>query len=289
VTAHRTALALALLVALAPAARAEQYRRSVDVQPGGRLEVDLSSGSLVVETHDAPRVEVEADASDWLGSSWSFELTGDGADAKLEGSHSWLPGFGNARVRVRVPREYSLELRTNGGGIEIEAIHGAVKARTTGGGIDLDGATGDVELRTSGGSIRVADLNGRAELRTSGGTISASNVRGRIEAETSGGPIRLSEVDGPAEARTSGGSLSVRFSGAPAGELRTSGGSIEVVIPPGTGAKLEARTSGGRVELDRALAFAGERSSGRLEGTLGPGGERLELETSGGNIEIRVR
>lgn len=287
-TPKRTALALALLAGLASASRAEQYRSSVEVRPGGRLDVDLSGGTLVIETHDAPRVEVEADAPDWP-SRWRFELTSDGADAKLEGSRtSWLPG-GSPRVRVRVPREYSLELQTGGGGIEIDAVRGAVKARTSGGSIELDGATGDVELRSSGGSIRLSDVDGRVEARTSGGPISAANVHGRVEAETSGGSIRLSDVEGRIDARTSGGGISVRFSGPPAGELRTSGGAIEVVIPPGTGANLEARTSGGRVELDGALAFAGERSSSKLEGTLGSGGERLELQTSGGNIEIRVR
>ena len=279
---------LALALGVAGAARAEEFRNAVDVRPGGRLDVDLDGGALVIETHDAARVEVEASANEWLG-RWHFELTSNGTDAKLEGDgRTWLPG-GSARVRVRVPRDYSLDLRTGGGPIEIDAVRGAVKARTSGGPIELDGATGDVELRTSGGWIRIADVTGRVELRTSGGPITATNVHGRIEVETSGGPIRLSDIQGPADARTSGGAVSVRFAAAPAGELRTSGGSIEVVIPPGSGAELDARTSGGRIELDRTLAFAGERSSSRLEGTLGPGGERLALQTSGGNIEIRVR
>ena len=288
VTPIRTAWVFALALALAGGARAEDYHASVDVKAGGKLEVDLSNGSLVIETHDAPRVEVEASAPGWPA-GWSFELTGDGADAKLEGSRAfWLPGP-EARVRVRVPREYSLELRTTGGGIEIEAVRGSVDARTSGGSIALDGASGDVELRTSGCEIRVADLHGKTELRTSGGPINARNVQGRIEAFTSGGPIRLAEIAGEAEARTSGGDISVRFAAPPAGELRTSGGSIDVVIPPGTGAELDARTSGGRVEIDGALSLAGERDSTRAQGKLGPGGQRLELQTSGGNIEIRTR
>ena len=287
-TPIRTAWVFALCLALAAGARAEDYHAAVDAKAGGKLEVNLSNGSLVIETHDAARVEVEASAPGWPA-GWSFELTGDGTDAKLAGWRSfWLPGP-EARVRVRVPREYSLELRTTGGAIEIEAVRGAVDARTSGGSIALDGASGDVELRTSGGEIRVADLNGRTELRTSGGPINARNVQGRIEAFTSGGSIRLAEIAGEAEARTSGGDISVRFSAPPAGELRTSGGSIEVVIPPGTGAELEARTSGGRVEIDPALSFSGERDTSRVNGKLGPGGERLELQTSGGNIELRSR
>ena len=49
------------------AARAEEFHDAVDVRPGGELEVELAAATLVIETHDAPRVEVEASANQWLG------------------------------------------------------------------------------------------------------------------------------------------------------------------------------------------------------------------------------
>lgn len=81
----------------------------------------------------------------------------------------------------------------------------------------------------------------------------------------------------------------MRLEGAPAGELRTSGGGIEVEFPEGQGAELEARTSGGRIFVDAPLQVSGEIESGRVSGRLGSGGAALELENSGGNIRVRER
>jgi Toastrack DUF4097 len=280
-------LALAVLAVLAAPARAAEFRQGVDVRPGGKLVVELAVGALVVETHDGARVEVEATSPDWP--AMHFELTGDGENARLVGTRSFWPIFGGVRVRVRIPREYSLDLETGGGPIEIDSVRGAVRAQTSGGSIDLDGATGNVDLHTSGGPIRASDLHGSASLRTSGGPITASGVAGRIEAQTSGGAIRLSELEGEVDAETSGGAITARFVSAPAGKLHTSGGGIDVELPAGSGAQLEAHTSGGRIAIDQSLAFTGERDGAEVRGRLGAGGKPLVLETSGGNISIRAR
>jgi len=278
-----------LALAPAPAARAEEYRDSVAVQAGGTLQVDLAAGALEIETHDESRIDVEASWGRWSG-GLEFALTSDGKNAKLVATRgSWLPGVGGVRVRVRVPAEYSLDLETHGGSIEVEAMRGSVRAHTSGGRIELEGAVGRVELASSGGSIRADNVKGDTVLRTSGGGIGASEVVGSIEAETSGGPIRIQDVLGPVRARTSGGGISVRFDGAPEGELFTSGGGIEVEYPEGQGAELEARTSGGRVSIDAPLQVSGEIESGQAHGRLGAGGPRLELGSSGGNIHIRER
>jgi len=281
--------ALCAGLALAPSARADEYRESVAVRAGGTLEVDLAAGALEIETHDENRVDVEASSVGWSG-GLRFTLTSDGTNAKLSATRGgWLSGISGTRARVRVPEEFALDLKTGGGSIEIEAVRGSVRAHTSGGRIDLEGAVGRVELSSSGGPIRAEDVEGDTVLRTSGGSITASDIEGAVEAETSGGPIRIQDVDGPVRARTSGGGIGVRFDGAPAGELRTSGGGIEVEYPEGEGAELDAHTSGGRISVDAQLQVSGEIESGRVRGRLGPGGARLELETSGGNIRVRER
>lgn len=283
------AAVLALLFLSAATAVADEYRESVPALPGGKLEVDLAMGAIEIETHDEERVEVEADTGGWAG-GMKFTLTGDGTNAKLESSGGvwFFRGIG-ARARLRVPERYSLELDTQGGSIEIEAVIGSVRAHTSGGGIELDGAVGPVDLSTSGGSLRVEDVRGDTILRTSGGSIKVSELVGAVVAETSGGAIRIGDVDGRVQASTSGGSISVRFAGAPSGALQTSGGGIEVEFPEGSGAALEARTSGGRVYIHPELPFSGEIESSRVQGQLGGGGEPLVLETSGGNIRVRER
>ncbi len=283
--------ALCATVGLGEIARADEYRQSVAVRAGGTLEVDLPAGALEIETHDENSVDVEASSGTggWSG-GLEFALSGDGTNAKLVAKRGgWLPGWNGARARVRVPEKYSLELETGGGTIEIEAVEGAVRAKTSGGRIELEGAVGSVELSTSGGSIRVEDVEGDTVLRSSGGGITASDIEGDVEARSSGGPIRIHDVEGRVSARSSGGGISVRFDGAPAGELRTSGGGIEVEFPEGFGAELDARTSGGRISIDAPLKVSGEIESGRVRGRLGPGGAALELVTSGGNIRVRER
>lgn len=286
----KTTRLLAILIALLPAAAlAADFSRSVPVQPGGELEIDLDSGDLVIETHDLDEVHVDAFASGGLLGSARFELESDGRDAHFEGhSGGWFFGQ-RVRVRVRVPREYSIDVETNGGNVEIAALDGSVKARTSGGRIDLDGARGEVELRSSGGAIRIAQVTGDIEARTSGGPIRVSEVTGEIDVETSGGSIDLLDVAGAVKARTSGGSIDVRFRERPEGELRTSGGSIRAELPAHAGVDLEAETSGGRIELDTVLSVSGEISSDRIRGEINGGGPDLKMRTSGGNVLVRAR
>jgi DUF4097 and DUF4098 domain-containing protein YvlB len=280
---------IVLLVMASPAAADTDFSESVAVMRGGTLEIDLDSGSIEVETHEKLEVQVDAYAAGgWFGSSMRFELSSDGGDAELKGDSRGLFSRG-ARVRVRVPREFSLDARTGGGKIQIEALDGQVEARTSGGPIELDGARGDVQLRTSGGHIRVENVRGELEAQTSGGTIRVSEVTGDVDLDTSGGRIEIFDVLGAVKARTSGGSIAVRFTGDPEGDLQTSGGGITAEVPRDARFDLEAETSGGRVTVDRDLHLEGQIESQRVRGEINGGGGTLKLRTSGGNVRVQVR
>lgn len=285
----RIGVAIAILGLASPALADTDFSQTVQVMRGGTLEIDLDRGSIEVETHTREEVAVDAYSSGGMfGSGMRFELSSDGANAELSGEGR---GFlsGNARVRVRVPREYSLEAETKGGKIQIDALAGEVSAQTSGGPIELDGARGNVELRTSGGHIRVGDVTGELEARTSGGSIRVSEVIGDVDLETSGGGIDIYDVSGRVQARTSGGSISVRFTGDPEGELRTSGGGITAEVPRDARFDLEAETSGGRIKVEPELRMRGEIDSRRVQGEINGGGSNLELRTSGGNVRVLVR
>jgi hypothetical protein len=241
-----------ILLALSATARADDFRQTVRVEPGGTLEVDLSSGAIEVETHEGNEVSVEGRS----GGRTRFELTSDGRNARLIGRRQGFWSIfspGRVRVEILVPEEYSLDLDTGGGSIEIEGIHGRIVAHTSGGRIEVDEVEGPVELETSGGSIRIDDANG------------------------------------PVEARTSGGSIEVRFSGSPGGLLKTSGGSIDAELPRDSGIYLDAKTSGGRVHVETEITVKGTQERSHITGKINGGGPHLELRTSGGNIRVSQR
>jgi len=294
--ANRTGIllcALSLLPVLAASgARAEDFESTVPVEPGGTLHIELSTGSIDVETHDLAQVEIDARTSGWASRAMRFELERDDDELHLTGSRSsWLPGLGPGRVevRARIPKIFSVDLHTSGGHIDVQEVTGQVEAHTSGGDIELNQISGDIEVETSGGSIKAREIRGNLSAQTSGGSIHVSELIGDVAVDTSGGSIRIREVDGSVDAETSGGPISVRFSGAPAGELETSGGSIEVQFPVGEGVDLEAETSGGRVTIDQEFSISGRVGRSQVEAALGGGGSDLSLETSGGNIRVRAR
>lgn len=269
-------------------AAAARFEEQAPAAPGGRLRVRLDSGSIEVEPGADDAVRVEASYS----GAMEFDLRSDGRDVELEAHGTGFLGlFGGqrVRVRVRVPARYSLDLQTAGGSIELADVGGTVRAQTSGGSIGLDGARERAELHTSGGSIEAWDVAADVVARTSGGGISVVAAQGSVDVETSGGNLRIHDVQGPVRARTSGGSVSLRFAARPEGEVHTSGGSIEAELPEGAGVDLEARTSGGRVEVDAPLVVRGELGRDHVRGQLFGGGAGLHLETSGGNIRVRVR
>jgi len=283
--------AMTLLATLSGAAplRADEIDERIAIEPGGRLRVELSSGSIEVETHDAAEVTLEARASGWP--RFEFELRYDEEEVELVGRHrGWLP-FGGSRVRVvaRVPQQFDLDLRTSGGRIDVQELDGRVRATTSGGPIVVEDVAGDVEIETSGGPITVQELEGSLRAETSGGEIRVSEVTGRTDVRTSGGGIRIQDAGGPVEARTSGGSVAVSFDGAPAGRLETSGGGIDVEWDADFGARVDAETSGGRIEIDEEFSVRGHVKRTEVRADVGGSGAALEMRTSGGNIRVRSR
>jgi hypothetical protein len=280
-----------LVVVLAMAAPAAEFDERVPAEPGGRLRIDLTGGAVEIESHDEDVVRVEASASGPGAGAIDFELEGTPENLRLRSLRRGIAGWfaGRVRVRVRVPEEFSLDVRTSGGSIEVEEIQGRVQLRTSGGNVEVSQIEGSVELITSGGSIEAQVIVGDLEAETSGGSIEVKEIEGRVDVRTSGGSVEVHDVDGAVRARTSGGTISVRFSGAPEGDVETSGGWIEIEYPDGDGFDLNAETSGGRVELDEHSELQGKVEPHKVRAEMNGGGPRLRVRTSGGDIRLRAR
>ena len=287
-------IAVGLLALAAPTLAGSKIEKTLSLNPGGRFVLDSDSGGVSVTGSNQPgaKIVITSDRDD-LQDRFDFNFEEKPGVARVRArqrDHFHLFSFDNFNLHfeVRVPKETILNIRTAGGGIEINSMGSEADLETSGGPITVSGLTGRLDARTSGGGIRVQETKGDSELRTSGGGIEADSVDGSLIARTSGGSIHIQRVTGRVDAHTSGGSITAVLSekNSHGGMLETSGGSISVAIDPAANLEIDASTSGGSVRTDLPIRVVGTISRHDLRGALGSGGETLTLRTSGGSIRI---
>jgi hypothetical protein len=195
--------------------------------------------------------------------------------------------------------------KTSGGGISVDNVKGKMKGRGSGGSIDITnssndidletsggsihakGCTGDIQLHTSGGSLQLEDLDGNIEAETSGGSVDADNIKGELTTGTSGGSIRLTNLLCKVEAETSGGSIDVVVKETTKDiKLKNSGGDITLQLPADKGFDLDLSADKINVALKN---FSGSADEHSIEGKLNGGGALVDVNASGGRINVRFK
>ncbi len=249
----------------------------------GKVDARTSGGSIKVADVDG---DLKVDTS---GGSVSLgRITGSSSIHTSGGSISIDQG-GNG-----------VNAHTSGGSIKIGPSDGDVKVHTSGGNISIGMTDGDVDADTSGGSIKVEGCKGKVIVKTSGGNLSVRSSEGPVRAKTSGGNIEILQTKGAIDADTSGGSIVAEMVETDKRKdthvnLHSSGGSISVYLPE----KVEATVSANlkitwsavrdyKIYSDFPLSIKGEESESiTAEGDINGGGDRIELQTTNGDIHIK--
>lgn len=268
--------------------------QTFSVGPGGSLRIDEVTGGITVTAWDRNQVEVReivrledysrSEAESYLKEhASSFGKSGNTVTVRGPHERNW--GWRSNRVQrnyeARVPREFSVDARTAGGGIHVSGVTGAVDVRTSGGGINIDDITGNLTARTSGGGLNLTNIDGAVDAQTSGGGINVERVTGQLDVRTSGGGIDIQNVGRDVEARTSGGGVSIEQVGGSV-RARTAGGDMEMRNIDQT---VDVETSGGDIDLiEIGGRISARTSGGDIEGRALGG--RVEAETSAGDIEL---
>ena len=235
-----------------------------------RLTTDLGSVKIVpLENGSAPvvryTVHIETDARAPLAQhlldhySLSAKATSAGAEitgnlppqsAHLSGAQIWV------QFEIAVPRNYSVEVKTEAGDIETEDIGGIATLTTQGGNIragrigigNMRNAAPDrlvARLETEGGHIQVQDVAGDLRAFTAGGHINAGNIAGDASLRSGGGHIRAGQIGGRADLQTDGGNITVVQAGSLV-SVRTGGGQIDFGEVRGS---VRAQTGGGGIRI----------------------------------------
>src|SRR5712664_4962071 len=234
------------------------------------LTTDLGSVKIVpLENGSAPAVRysvhIETDARAPLAQhlldhySLSAKSTPAGVEitgklppqsAHLSGAQIWV------QFEIVMPRNYSVEVKTEAGDIETGDIGGIASLTTQGGNIragrigvgNLRNAVSErlvAQLETEGGHIQVQDVAGDLKAFTAGGHINAGNIAGDASLRSGGGHIRAGQIGGRADLETDGGNITVGQAGNLV-SVRTGGGQIDFGEVRGS---VRAQTGGGGIRI----------------------------------------
>ena len=225
----------------------DEIRRSFELQPGARVEVQGINGSVDLQTSDSKTAEVyvlrtgkSRDALDRR--EVTVEQTANGILIKgKEARHRgfWEHLFGgrspNEQVTIKAPRQIAFALK-------------GVNGRVTSGDID--------------GPLEVKGVNGKIELGQTSGSAEISGVNGRIS-------VGLKSLD----------DRGARFSGV--------NGGIELRLGNGLNADLTARGMNGNVRSEIAGVTVDKEEYGRnYSARIGTGGAPITISGINGNVRL---
>jgi len=223
-------------------ARGETRREALDYGNEFELEVRYSSSYLTIEGESGSRSTMFVIQ---VPSGLNVSYDSDSGDLFVAGMDS------------------ELNIKMDGGDVEIVDVGGPVDVRSDGGDIDVDGVKSDVSLTSDGGELTVLGVDGDLIIATGGGEIEIETVKGKVEVVSAGGSVEVSDVDGDVFVNTSAGGVEVDHV---KGEVTvlTGGGDIELWSIRGS---VNATTIGGDIEGDEIYS-------------------EMKLETMAGDIEL---
>lgn len=164
---------------------------------------------------------------------------------------------------------------------------------------DFNGLQVDVEVpqkmyseitgHSSAGPIEIQQISaGRFDLDSSAGSIKAEDLKGDVTAHSSAGSINLTNIEGKLNLDSSAGSVNVRLKAITHDiTAHSSAGSVQIVTEQQPESlQLNARSSAGSVKTNLANVLYSTNERDRVNGSIGSGGPKLQLDSSAGSVSI---
>jgi putative adhesin len=228
-----------------------EWRKTYELQPGGRVEINNVNGKIDVEPSIGNVVEVIALKTVKAASAEAAKDALERIEIHEEASPS------SVKIETKLPRM--------GGFMHM----GSSEVRYT------------VKVPASA-EVRFTTVNGGIDL---------ARLTGRVNAETTNGGIRAREVGGPIDASTTNGGVDVELSQVvePGVKLECTNGGIKLRLPADAKATISARITNGGIDAGGLSIATTEATRRRLEGRLNGGGPSIRITGTNGGIRIGSR
>lgn len=285
------ALPIALLSVGMQHAAAESFHKTLPVDARGEVEIVNVSGTVEVDAWDRAEVQVDAE----LGSNverLEFDRDGQRTWIKVILPKSSERGSGFSDLRVKIPRDSSLSVKTVSADQRIHGVQGGQRLQAVSGGIETDIGRGELEVKTVSGDIRA---RGAGQVGKSGkegnGSVRAASVSGDIQLDSIGPELELNTVTGD---------MNVRTDRLDRVRIKTTNGTLQLNTALGEEARVDAEAINGdlhftlRGKVD--AEFDIETFNGDIDNCFGPKpspsreyGPGNELRFTEGKGDARVR
>lgn len=140
---------------------------------------------------------------------------------------------------------------------------------------------------STNGPIQITDTKGDTVLSNTNGPINIEDVDGYIKASTTNGCIEIKGTTGIDDLTTTNGGITAEiFDIKDDVNIQSTNGGISVYIKSTINASIEIATTNGSISVDEALILITESSSKSLKGTIGTGGDTINILTTNGGINV---
>ena len=240
-----------LSVDFAAGKASDEWVRTYDIKPGGRLEIININGQIHASPATDSQVEVRAIREVRTGSEEaSRELL-----KKSEMREAVTPDL----VTIEAPESQGRD----GSGFRRPQLSVKYEVRVPRG--------LNMRLKTQNGEVRLDNVNGvRIEATTTNGGITGRGVSGAVEAQTVNGGITMDLASVTGDSR-----------------MVTVNGGVTLTVAPGVNANLEATVVNGGIQVRDGLQLSvEEQSRQRVAGRIGSGGPRVVVQTTNGGVRL---
>jgi len=239
------------------------FERTLTVNGPVVLSVRTGSGDIAIRTGADDRVRVvgritgprlsSSDAADRVKGIEATPPVEQTGNIVRIGDTNNDPRYRDVSIsyEVTVPANTQINAQTGSGDQSIGRVNRAVRAQTGSGDIHIEGAGGALDAHTGSGDIQ------------------AAAIAGAIKAQTGSGDIDVAQI---AKADV---------------QVRTGSGDVTLSLPADAAFNLSARTGSGSIDTTQPLEVQGTRRRNRVDGVVRGGGNRVDITTGSGSIDIR--
>lgn len=261
-------------------------QRTFETGPKAVLHVEARAGGVIVQSHSAPTVVIEAvvhvwsDVEEEADEAAALVARGIEQDAhrvivrtptlpQTEGWSLW-GGKRGSRVdfNIRVPLRTAVRVLSRSGRVQVTGtegrthvecnsgrcgvadVRGQVTILSRSGSVSAERIHGDVEAEARSGRVEARAIEGQVKLQSRSGVIEARDIGGELEATARTGMITLEDVRGRMKVHAHTGSIRYRGAIEHDADLEAQTGTVHISVDPDKPFFLDAESRIGSVRSD---------------------------------------